>query len=189
MGIFKRLFGMLLPKGEQMKILVIGLDNSGKTTLINYLKPKKAVSSAETVPTIGLNTEEFAKNGVQFTAFDMSGQNRYRNLWEHYFKDAEAIVFVVDSTDRIRFVVAKNELDAILESPELSKRKVPVLFFANKMDMPAAATPMEVVQALSLDQLQDRPWTIAPSNALSGHGVEEGMTWLVKTVKARRTEQ
>ena len=49
MGIFKRLFGMLLPKGEQMKILVIGLDNSGKTTLINYLKPKKAVSSAETV--------------------------------------------------------------------------------------------------------------------------------------------
>lgn len=189
MGIFKRLFGMLLPKGEQMKILVIGLDNSGKTTLINYLKPKKAVSSAETVPTIGLNTEEFAKNGVQFTAFDMSGQNRYRNLWEHYFKDAEAIVFVVDSTDRIRFVVAKNELDAILESPELQKRKVPILFFSNKMDMPAAATPMEVVQALSLDQLQDRPWTIAPSNALAGAGVEEGMTWLVKTVKARKTEQ
>ena len=64
---------------------------------------------------------------MQFTAFDMSGQNRYRNLWEHYFKDAEAIVFVVDSTDRIRFVVAKNELDAILESPELQKRKARVL--------------------------------------------------------------
>jgi ADP-ribosylation factor-like protein 6 len=186
MGIFKRLFSSFFGNNMKMKILVVGLDNSGKTTLINYLKPKKA--NLETVPTIGLSTEEFSKNGVQFTAFDMSGQNRYRNLWEHYYKDAEAIIFVVDSTDRLRFVVARNELEQLLSAPEIARRKVPMLFFANKMDMPAAATPAECMQALQLQDISDRGWTIAPSNALSGDGVEDGLQWLIQSIKNNRAD-
>merc|ERR1719159_1559061 len=100
----------------------------------------------DTVPTVGLSTESFHKNGVEFTAFDMSGQNRYRNLWEHYYKDAEAIVFVVDSTDRLRFVVARNELEQLLTSPQMLQRKTPILFFANKMDLPSAALAGEHTQ-------------------------------------------
>ena len=52
---------------------------------------------------------------VGFTAFDMSGQGRYRNLWEHYYRDCQGIIFVVDSSDRLRMVVAKDELDMLLQ--------------------------------------------------------------------------
>ncbi len=53
-----------------------------------------------------------------FTAFDMSGQGRYRNLWEHYYKECQGIVFVVDSSDKLRMVVAKDELDMLLQVSE-----------------------------------------------------------------------
>ena len=45
----------------------------------------------------------------------MSGQGRYRNLWEHYYRDCQGIIFVVDSSDRLRMVVAKDELDMLLQ--------------------------------------------------------------------------
>ena len=68
----------------------------------------------ETVPTIGFQIEEFAKNNINFTVFDMSGQSRYRNLWEHYYDDTQAIIWVVDSSDKFRLVVIKDELNALL---------------------------------------------------------------------------
>ena len=57
----------------------------------------------------------FSDRNVGFTAFDMSGQGRYRNLWEHYYRDCQGIIFVVDSSDRLRMVVAKDELDMLLQ--------------------------------------------------------------------------
>jgi len=176
MGIFKRL-QMLLSVGSKTKvrILCVGLDNSGKTTIIAHLKPKKAVQP-DIVPTVGFNMEEFTKNGISFTVFDMSGQGRYRNLWEHYYKDVGGIIFCIDSTDKIRMCVAKDELETMLTHQDL--RNVPLLFFANKMDRPTAAQPVECVQLLELDKITDKPWHIAASNALTGEGVEDGVAWL-----------
>eukprot|EP01032_Pedospumella_encystans_P037917 gene37917-42944_t len=113
------------------RVLVIGLDNSGKTTLIHHLKPKKA-ATFEVTPTVGFQVEEFSKNNVNFTVYDMSGQGRYRNLWEHYYSDVEAIIFVLDSTDRLRMCVAKEELDQLLAHEEIKKTAAPIVFFANK---------------------------------------------------------
>ena len=95
-------------------------------------------------PTVGFNVENFSKNNISFTVFDMSGQGRYRNLWEHYYKDVGGIVFCIDSTDKIRMCVAKDELEALLGHAEL--RDVPLLFFANKMDRPTAQSPIDCVQ-------------------------------------------
>ena len=81
---------------------------------------------------------------VGFTAFDMSGQGRYRNLWEHYYKECQGIVFVVDSSDKLRMVVAKDELDMLLQHPDIRSRKIPILFFANKMDMREAMSSVKV---------------------------------------------
>jgi GTPase SAR1 family protein len=88
MGLFDLISDALGFKRREAKILVIGLDNSGKTTLINHLKPKKA-STFEVTPTVGFQVEELKKNNINFTIFDMSGQGRYRTLWEHYYQDAE----------------------------------------------------------------------------------------------------
>merc|ERR1719247_3996804 len=138
MGLFKRLFGQITPGKNKVRILCVGLDNSGKSTIINWLKPKKAMST-DVVPTVGFSVEEFTKNGLAFTVFDMSGQGRYRNLWEHYYKEVGGIIFCIDSTDLIRMCVAKDELEALIAHAELNS--VPVVFFANKMDLPCAATP------------------------------------------------
>jgi len=66
-------------------VLVVGLDNSGKTTVMNHFKPPEE-KITEIVPTVGFNVEKFTVKNLSFTAFDMSGQGRYRNLWEHYYK-------------------------------------------------------------------------------------------------------
>lgn len=87
----------------------------------------------EVTPTVGFSVEEFSKNNVSFTVYDMSGQGRYRSLWEHYYSDVEAIIFVVDSTDKIRIVVAKEEVQILLSHPDIKSTRIPILFFANKV--------------------------------------------------------
>lgn len=184
MGLFKMLFGFVGGavaggKGKKVRILCVGLDNSGKTTIINFLKPKKAIAE-DIVPTVGFNVEEFEKNGLNFTIFDMSGQGRYRNLWEHYYKDVGGIIFCIDSTDEIRMCVAKDELETLLASEDL--RNVPLLFFANKMDLPIAKQPVDCVQLLELNSIKDKAWHIAASNGLTGEGIEDGIEWLGKAM-------
>ena len=97
-------------------------------------------------------------------------------FWERHFRETAAVVFVVDSADKLRLCVAKDELDAMLESSELLGK--PFLVFANKMDLPTALSPVDVAQGLSLDEIEAHPWQIVPSNALDGSGLQEGLDWL-----------
>jgi ADP-ribosylation factor-like protein 6 len=78
--------------------------------------------------------------------------------------------------------VAKNELDILLEHDDISKREIPILFFANKMDLPMAMTEQEVAKELSLDKITDRPWHIQASSAVKGFGVNEGISWLTEII-------
>ncbi|CAD7943407.1 unnamed protein product [Amoebophrya sp. A25] len=181
MGIFKRLFGGFF-EGSKVKLLLVGLDNSGKTTILNAIRVSLAQASMNTVPTVGYNEETFSKNGVSFTAVDMSGQGKYRNLWESQCEEAEGIIFVIDATDKLRFAVAKDELDTLLETNALKDRQVPMLVFANKMDSPGAVQPLECMRALRLEEIRDRQWNIFPSDALHNVGIEPGIKWLVDAV-------
>ena len=117
---------------KEARVLVVGLDNSGKTTIIQHLRPRNS-KVVEVTPTVGFSVEEFSKNNVAFTVYDMSGQGRYRSLWEHYYPDVQAIIFVIDSTDKIRMCVAKEELHMLLGHEAIKDTKIPVLFFANKV--------------------------------------------------------
>uniref|UniRef100_A0A7S0RWP1 ADP-ribosylation factor-like protein 6 n=1 Tax=Pyramimonas obovata TaxID=1411642 RepID=A0A7S0RWP1_9CHLO len=179
MGFLSRLLGALGVSREKVNVLVVGLDNSGKTTIIEKLKQQngnKKGAPAEVTPTVGFSVENFQKGPLYFTVFDMSGAGRYRNLWEQYYKDAHAIIYVIDTSDKLRLCVAKDELDLLLKHKDL--KKVPMLFFANKMDLPSALTPVECAQALKLDEIKDKPWQIVPSNAKTGDGLQKGTDWL-----------
>ena len=150
----------------------------------------------------------FPDRNVGFTAFDMSGQGRYRNLWEHYYKECQGIVFVVDSSDKMRMVVAKDELDMLLQHPDIRSRKIPILFFANKMDCRDSLSSVKVSQTLGnrvyqngknvellinvdiylnyfsgLERIMDKPWHICASNAVTGEGLHEGVEWLTAQIK------
>ncbi|XP_055695782.1 ADP-ribosylation factor-like protein 6 [Lutzomyia longipalpis] len=182
MGIFDKLAGIFRVRKEEVHILVVGLNNSGKSTIVNHFKHPDEKSTV-TVPTVGFSVEKFQNQGVLFTAFDMSGAGRYRSLWEHHFKSCHAIVFVIDSSDRMRLVVVKDELDILTHHPEIAHRKVPILFFANKMDCPDALSSVKIAAALGLEKIKDKPWHISSSNALTGEGLQDGVQWLVSEIR------
>ncbi|EDV25171.1 uncharacterized protein TRIADDRAFT_25605 [Trichoplax adhaerens] len=177
MGLFDRFSGWFRSKKKECNILCIGLDNSGKSTIINRLKPEKT-QQLDIVPTIGFSVEKFASRNLSFTVFDMSGQGRYRNLWEHYYKEAQALIFVLDSSDKLRMVVAKDELDSMLKHPEIRHKQIPLLVFANKMDLKDAISSVTCTELMGLKEIANKPWHICASNALTGEGLHEGVEWL-----------
>jgi ADP-ribosylation factor-like protein 6 len=158
-------------------VLVVGLDNAGKTTLLTHLKPSKG-DVTEVVPTVGFTVEEFGQNSLKFHAFDMSGQSKYRSLWEQYYQETQAVIWVIDSTDKFRIEVVKDELMGMLEHKHMKGRPVPILFFANKMDRAHAMTAVVCVKKFSLETLKGISWYICASNAVSGEGVQDGINWL-----------
>ncbi|CAH1783909.1 unnamed protein product [Owenia fusiformis] len=182
MGFLDGLAKWLGLKKKEANVLVVGLDNSGKTTIINHLKPEET-KSHDIVPTIGFNVEKFQTKSLQFTAFDMSGQGRYRNLWEHYYKSCNGIIFVIDSSDKLRIVVAKDELDTLLDHVDIRSRPIPILFFANKMDIRDALSSVKCSTMMRLEQIMNKPWHICATNALTGEGLTEGTDWLADQLK------
>lgn len=183
MGFFDRLGRLLGLKKKELNVLCIGLDNSGKTSIINKLKPDKC-QAQDIVPTVGFTVEKFMSQSLNFTVFDMSGQGRYRNLWEHYYQNAQAVIFVLDSSDRLRIAVAREELELLLKHSEIEKKRIPILFFANKMDCTDAITPVECTQLMHLDSIKNKPWHICASNALTGEGLEAGVNWLTDQISS-----
>uniref|UniRef100_A0A7S1XG34 ADP-ribosylation factor n=1 Tax=Compsopogon caeruleus TaxID=31354 RepID=A0A7S1XG34_9RHOD len=173
MGIsFSKIFAQLFGK-QEMRILMVGLDAAGKTTILYKLKLGEIVT---TIPTIGFNVETVEYKNISFTVWDVGGQDRIRPLWRHYFQNTQGVIFVVDSNDRERFSEASEELHKMLGEEEL--RDAALLVFANKQDLPNAALTSEVVNALDLPNLRQRNWYIMSCCATNGEGLFEGLDWL-----------
>ena len=161
------------------KILMLGLDAAGKTTVLYKLKLNETVS---TIPTIGFNVETVSPvKNVSFTVWDVGGQDKIRPLWRHYFVGCEGLIYVVDSSDKTRFAEAQNELDWILDSDEMAG--VPLVILANKQDLPQAASPADLSMKLGIDKVRNRKWHIQGTSALSGEGVLEAMQELSRLVR------
>eukprot|EP00696_Hemimastix_kukwesjijk_P015133 gnl/Hemi2/3262_TR1146_c0_g1_i1.p1 gnl/Hemi2/3262_TR1146_c0_g1~~gnl/Hemi2/3262_TR1146_c0_g1_i1.p1 ORF type:complete len:184 (+),score=40.03 gnl/Hemi2/3262_TR1146_c0_g1_i1:199-750(+) len=167
---------------KKVRVVVLGLNNSGKSTVMNKLKPDSA-RLKEITPTVGFSVEKFSHKRLNFTCYDMSGHNSYRNLWAFHYKESDGIIFVVDCEDRFRMSVVKNELDIVLEHPDIVRRRIPILFLANKMDMPEALSPPEVVEMLGLQNIMNKRWSIVATCATTGEGLEQGMSWLGEQLK------
>lgn len=170
---------------RKMNLLVVGLDNSGKTTIINNcLGAASAVNNDEIVPTVGFQVQTFTREIFKFSVFDMSGQGKYRDLWQHYFSETDAIIFVIDSSDKLRCGVAREELEEMLQSKVLVDKRVPILFYANKSDLDDVMTAAECSHVLGLDGIsKNHSWNIQACNALTGDGITAGMLLEISNVK------
>eukprot|EP00268_Persea_americana_P023425 TRINITY_DN2302_c0_g2_i2.p1 TRINITY_DN2302_c0_g2~~TRINITY_DN2302_c0_g2_i2.p1 ORF type:complete len:175 (-),score=35.97 TRINITY_DN2302_c0_g2_i2:557-1081(-) len=155
---FRKLFDTFFGNSE-MRVVMLGLDAAGKTTILYKLHIGEVLS---TVPTIG-------------------GQEKLRPLWTHYFKNTDGLIYVVDSLDRERIGKAKDEFQAIIRDPFMLNSVI--LVFANKQDLKGAMTPMEVCEGLGLYNLKHRRWHIQGTCALKGDGLYEGLDWLAGTLK------
>lgn len=150
--LLSKLWTKMSHKKPAKTVMLVGLDNSGKTSIINRFitlinKQKAAfednysndddnefivylptsnlersylefqLSSSNIMPTAGYNYEKVQYKDTTFTVLDFSGQSRYRNLWQEFYNSVDAIIFVLDSSDTIRFVVARDELENMLNHP------------------------------------------------------------------------
>ena len=161
----------------ERNVICVGLDASGKSTILNTLtSPSKRVTDISV--TVGFSLQKFQTDNVRFTVFDMSGSGKYRSLWEHYYSDVKGIIFVVDAADLARMDVVKKELFLLLGHPDIRSKPIPILFYANKKDLLNALDVAELSKILDLPRITDRPITIIPTNALKGEGLNEGAKWL-----------
>ncbi|KAJ3434546.1 adp-ribosylation factor a1b [Anaeramoeba flamelloides] len=169
---FAKKFSSFFEKNE-VRILMAGLDQAGKTTILYQLKLGKNVT---TIPTRGFNFEtvEYKKNS--FTIWDVGGQKKIRPLWRPYYQNTQGIIFVVDSTDHERINEAHDVLHKMLGEDEL--KEAVLLVFANKQDHPKAMYAPEICAKMGLNTLRYRKWFFLPCTARTGEGLDEGLDWL-----------
>ncbi|KAF7999548.1 hypothetical protein OXX80_000645 [Metschnikowia pulcherrima] len=175
---FTNIFSKLWGVQKEIRILILGLDGAGKTTILYRLQMGEVVT---TKPTIGFNVETLKYKNLTLNIWDLGGQTSIRPYWRCYYTNTAAVIFVVDSTDKDRIDVASKELHMMLKEEELLDSAL--LVFANKQDQPGALTAADVSQALNLTDLKDRSWSIVASSAIKGEGLTEGLDWLMDVIK------
>uniref|UniRef100_A0A8K9XF90 ADP-ribosylation factor-like protein 3 n=1 Tax=Oncorhynchus mykiss TaxID=8022 RepID=A0A8K9XF90_ONCMY len=156
----------------ELRIVLLGLDNAGKTTLLKSL----ASEDINTItPTQGFNIKSVASHGMKLNVWDIGGQRKIRPFWKKYLENTDLLIYVIDSADKKRFEETGLELEELIDEENL--KGVPVLIFANKQDLATASPASEIAEGLNLHTYRDRQWQIQACSAVSGEGVQ------VSTVK------
>mmetsp|Transcript_6798 Transcript_6798/g.15696 ORF Transcript_6798/g.15696 Transcript_6798/m.15696 type:complete len:182 (-) Transcript_6798:14-559(-) len=177
--LFAKMFNRLLGSKE-VRVLVLGLDNAGKTTILYRLQINEVVT---TTPTIGFNVETLTYKNIKFQVWDLGGQSSIRPYWRCYYPNTNAIIYVVDSADSDRVSTAKEELLSMLEEEEL--RDAALVVFANKQDLPGALDQAQISEQLGLSTIRNRQWAIFQTSAIKGEGLFEGLDWLCSTLSGK----
>lgn len=176
MGLIK-LLQKLKKSDKEARLLVLGLDNSGKTTILRKLSDEDIT---QIMPTQGFNIKSLVHEGFKLNVWDIGGQKSIRPYWRNYYDQTDALIYVIDSADKRRMEETGVELQQLLDEEKLSH--VPVLVFANKQDLASALSPAEISSELGLDKIRDRVWSILPCSAKTGEGLQEGMEWMVEQI-------
>ncbi len=159
---------------KRMDMFMLGLNNAGKTTILYKLKLGEIVT---TTPTTGFNMEAFDYKDINFTAWDYGDQNKIRLLENHYKRYLPCLLFVVDSSDKERIDLAKEELQKMLEISGFET--APLLVLANKQDLGAMSVD-EVTERLGLQTLRDRNWFVQGASCFTEDGLYEALDWMTQ---------
>lgn len=166
---------------NEARVLIVGLDCSGKTTIVNSLLGKDMMQVA---PTLGFNIDEYrpAASALSISLWDVGGQSTIRTYWRNYFSQTDALIWVIDSTDRRRLDVCRRALSEVLHAERLQGCLVVIL--CNKQDVSTALSADEIAGLLALDRLcRNRPYRVFPCSARERTGVAEAFDWLVRELE------
>jgi ADP-ribosylation factor-like protein 8 len=169
-----------------MEITLVGLQYSGKTTLLSALvgdKKGNDKDAEDMIPTVGFNMRKVTKGKVVIKAWDVGGQSRFRQMWERYCRGVSAIVFVVDAADPKNFEQARLELHDLLGKHSLGH--IPLLVVGNKCDLPEVVPQEELDTVLELDKIKDRLVCSYSVSALERRNIETIMEWLLEQSKRK----
>lgn len=159
-----------------MELTILGLQNAGKTTLVNLISTGNFTE--DRIPTVGFNMRRVQKGGVTLKMWDLGGQARFRTMWERYCRGVSAVVFVIDAADEERFDTARVELQDILSRPALDG--IPVLVLANKSDLPGAVKDVdEVVDIFGLNNIENHQVSVYSISAKNKVNIDVTLQWLI----------
>eukprot|EP01083_Nonionella_stella_P035469 96765_1 len=184
--------GCVLGSGTSVcRVVFVGLDNAGKSSILHCLSEGKASSNQR--PTIGYQQATINRGKIELQIWDVGGDVKGRDLWRHYVKKAAAVVFIVDASDEYHLdqcgdESAKSELHTVLKNDELPFSS-PLLVYANKQDKIGVLNKKQIEQRLDLTSIKTRSWHIQPSCALNCTGIEEGIDWLCQTLQKQIDSQ
>ncbi|CDW84081.1 arf-like gtpase [Stylonychia lemnae] len=179
--IFTTLWQKLQRKDKEYKIIIVGLHNAGKTTILYKLALNEVIV---TQPTIGSNVEEVSHRNVKLQVWDLGGQENLRSAWDAYYQGAEAVIYVVDAADDSQqSLVSKMEFFNLLIHNDL--KDAVILVFANKIDLPTAMNAAQITELFSLHEIKNHEWFIQGCCALTGEGLEDGLNWLTSKLSQK----
>lgn len=179
MGLLSLLRKLKSQPDQEMRILLLGLDNAGKTTLLKSLASEDI---SHITPTQGFNIKSVNSEGFKLNVWDIGGQRKIRPYWRNYFENTDVLIYVIDSADSKRFEETGEELNELLLEEKLVG--VPVLIYANKQDLMNAEPASEIAEGLNLHTIRDRKWQIQPCSATNKEGVKDGLDWVMKNSKS-----
>ncbi|KAJ2848449.1 ADP-ribosylation factor-like protein 2 [Coemansia brasiliensis] len=164
----------LRAKEKEIRILVLGLDNAGKTTIMKRLNGE---SISTISPTLGFNITTLDFDSYKVNFWDVGGQRTIRPYWRNYFEKTDGIIWVVDSADKERMKDCADELAALLKEDKLAGASL--LVFANKQDIAGALGDEDIKNLLKLNELTTHHWTIKACSAVTGDNLLPGLQWIV----------
>ena len=170
--IFSKILDFFSRSRNNFKIIILGVQNAGKTTILYRLSIGQLV---KTTPTIGSNVEEISYNNVKLQAWDLGGQESTRSIWSVYYDNTDAIIYVIDTHDET-YDESKTQFYKLLKNETL--KNAIILIYANKQDLPGAKNVGEIIKIYELDTIKDHIWHIQPCSAQTGEGLITGMKWL-----------
>jgi len=161
---------------QEMELTLVGLQNSGKTTLVNVICSGQY--HEDMIPTVGFNMKKVSKGNVTIKLWDIGGQPRFRGMWERYCRGVNAIVYVVDSADKEKFESSKKELLDLLSKPPLGG--IPVLVLGNKNDLPDAVSSEQLIDIFDLKTIAGREVCCYSISAKNTVNIDITLDWLIK---------
>ena len=193
----------LKEKEKEVRLLMLGLDNAGKTTI---LKKFNGEDINEIAPTLGFNIKTLDHRGFKLNIWDVGGQKSLRSYWRNYFEATDGLIWVVDSADKRRLEDCKRELQALLGEERLLGATL--LVFANKQviqgqikcddlsscdqslldtaqDLPGSLSPEEIRNVLELEKIKTHHWQIVACSAVTGNNLLEGVDWILEDISRR----
>ncbi|XP_034238286.1 ADP-ribosylation factor-like protein 2 [Thrips palmi] len=170
----------LKEKEKEMRLLMLGLDNAGKTTILKRFNGEDIDTIS---PTLGFNIKTLEHRGYKLNVWDVGGQKSLRSYWRNYFECTDGLIWVVDSADKRRLLDCRKELHQLLEEERLSGATL--LVFANKQDLAGALSFEEIRDVLDLSSIKTHHWQIIGCSAVTGSSLLEGINWLIDDISAR----
>uniref|UniRef100_A0A0V0J9Y3 ADP-ribosylation factor-like protein 2 n=1 Tax=Schistocephalus solidus TaxID=70667 RepID=A0A0V0J9Y3_SCHSO len=170
----------LKQKEKEIRVLILGLDNAGKTTIVKKFNGEDIATIA---PTLGFTIQTLEYMGYKLNVWDVGGQRSLRSYWRNYFETTDALIWVVDSSDRPRLDDCREELGKLLLEERLVGATLLVL--ANKQDLAGSLTPTQISEALNLRDITTHHWSIYGCSAVTGENLLQSVSWLIKDVSSR----